>query len=78
MRHSTLRFGLEGPLHLEIISEPIMECGSRDLTQVFGEQWFLLAPWIRIELHILRDLLKSYLQRACFVRGDCIGSLVGG
>jgi hypothetical protein len=45
MRHSTFEFGLEDPLHLEIILEPIMECGSRDLlAQVFGERQFLLEP----------------------------------
>jgi hypothetical protein len=74
-----LGFGLEGPLHLEIFLEPITKCGSRDLlAKVFGEQWLLLAPWIRTELHLLRDLVKSYPQRACLVRGDCIGGVVGG
>jgi hypothetical protein len=44
MSQSTLGFGLEGPLHLEIILEPSTECGSRNfLAQVFGEQWLLLA-----------------------------------
>jgi hypothetical protein len=79
MRHSILRFGLEGPLQLDIFLEPITGCGSRDLlAQVFGEWRFLLVPWIRTDLHILRDLVKLYLQRVCLVRGDCIGSLVGG
>jgi hypothetical protein len=79
MRYSTLGFVLEGPLNLEFCLEPITECGSRDLlAHVFRERWFLLAPWIRTELHILRDLLKSYLQRAYLVRGDCIVSVVGG
>jgi hypothetical protein len=60
MRQSTLGFGLEIPLHLEIILEPITECGSRNfLAQVFGERWLLLAPWVRTELHILRYLVKS-------------------
>jgi hypothetical protein len=69
MRYSALGFGLQGPIHLEIIFEPITECGSQDLlAQVFSERRFLLAPWIRTELHILRDLVRSYLQRACLVR----------
>jgi hypothetical protein len=79
MAHYTLGFRLEGPLHLEIFLEPITECGSRDLlAQVFSERRFLLAPWIRIKLHILRDLVESYLQRAYLVSDDCIGSLLGG
>jgi hypothetical protein len=50
-----LIFGLKGPL---------TECGSRDLlAQVFGERRFLLAPWMRTELHILRDPVKGYLAR---------------
>jgi hypothetical protein len=45
MRNSALGFGLEGPLHLEIILEPIMECGSPNfLAQVFGKRWLLLEP----------------------------------
>jgi hypothetical protein len=60
MRHSTLGFGLEGPLHLEIFFEVITECTSRNfLAQVFGERRLLLAPWIRTELHILRDLVEK-------------------
>jgi hypothetical protein len=60
MRHSTLGFGLEGPLHLEIFLELITESGSRIFfAQVFGERWSLLAPWIRTELHIRRDVVKS-------------------
>jgi hypothetical protein len=57
----------------------IAECGSGDLLElVSGKRWLLLAPWIRIELHTLHDLVESYLKRAFLVRGDCIRSLVGG
>jgi hypothetical protein len=63
MRYTTFVFGLEGPLHLEIILEPIKECGSRNLlAQVFGERWLLFVPRIRTELHIVRDLIESYPQ----------------
>jgi hypothetical protein len=72
-------FRLEGPFHLDIFLEPITECGSRTLlAHVFGERRLLFAPWIRTEVNLLRNLVASYLQRACLVRADCIGSLVGG
>jgi hypothetical protein len=53
-------------------------CGSQEFfPQVFGERWFLLAPWTRTELLLLRDLVKGYLQRACLVRGAALGVLWG-
>jgi hypothetical protein len=60
MRYSTLGFGLEGPLHLEIILEPIAEFSSQNLlAKVFGERRLLLAPWMRTKLPALRDLVES-------------------
>jgi hypothetical protein len=45
-----------------------------------GLRRVVVAPCtvMRLDLHILCDLIKSYQQRACLAWADCIGNPVGG